>query len=298
MAVSLPASSGNTDEQIQMKVSNKYPVLGWWSGGVASAVTCRICIDWFGAENVRLVFIDTRNEDDDTYRFLKDCELWYEAPIETIASKKYDTIQDVWYDNLSLNISKGAKCSEVLKITVRQEFIKTNLFSYQAFGFDISELQRAKDMKLNNYHLKPIFPLIANLLDKKDCIKIIQSANNLFNPLEIPVTYKLGYNNNKCFKTGCVKGGIGYWQKIQSDDIKKFERMAKVEHDLTNMKGEPVTICKDQSKGGGLVFLMPHPDYPEMKDLSMMKGKQPEPLMECNGFCSIKDSVAAIITGR
>src|SRR5690606_4196044 len=141
-------------------------------------------------------------------------------------------------------------------------------------------------MMQNNSHLRPIFPLIATLMDKKACIRKIQSENNLFNPLELPVTYKMGYNNNNCFKTGCVKGGIGYWQKIQNDDIEKFDRMATVEHELTDLKGKPVTICKDQSEGGGLVFLKPHPSYPEMKDLSMMKGRPVEPLMECNGFCN------------
>lgn len=269
-----------------MNVSKKYPVLAWWSGGVASAVTCKICIDWFGVENVRIVFIDTHNEHDDTYRFLKDCEGWYGCNIETICSDKYDKIEDVWYDSLSLNLNKGAKCSEVLKITVRQQFIKKNNFSYQAFGFDKSEMDRAADMAEKNGHLNPIFPLLGMALDKKACIRIIQQANNLFNPLELPVTYKLGYNNNNCFKTGCVKGGIGYWQKIEKDDPEKFDKMAKVEHDLTDLKGQPVTICKDQSKGGGLVFLKPHPSYPKMKDLSMMKGKQVEPLMECNGFCN------------
>lgn len=267
------------------KISSEYPIIAWWSGGVASAVTCRICIEWFGVENVRLVFIDTHNEHPDTYRFLSDCERWYNSKIETICHPTYTDIRDVWYDHLSLNISKGAKCSEVLKIQVRQQFIKKNPFSFQAFGFDVTELERAKNMQKNNPHLRPIFPLIAQLMNKKDCIKTIQKANNLFLNIEVPITYKLGFQNNNCFQTGCVKGGIGYWQKIQTESPEKFDAMAIVEHDLTNLKGEPVTICKDQSKGGGLIFLKPHPNYPNMKDISMINGKQPESLMECNGFC-------------
>jgi hypothetical protein len=58
---------------------------------------------------------------------------------------------------------------------------------------------------------------------------------------------------------------------------------------IASAKGQPVTICKDQSKGGGLVFLKPNPDYPNMKDISMMNGREPESLLECNGFCSTKD---------
>jgi len=48
-------------------INKEFPVIAWWSGGVASAVTCKICVDWFGIDNVRIVFIDTKNEDDDTY---------------------------------------------------------------------------------------------------------------------------------------------------------------------------------------------------------------------------------------
>lgn len=71
----------------------------------------------------------------------------------------------------------------------------------------------------------------------------------------------------------------------------KFEAMAKVEHDLTDLKGKPVTMLKDQSKGGGLVFLKPHPDYPDIKDISMMKGRPPKPLVDCNGFCGTNDFI-------
>jgi hypothetical protein len=39
--------------------------------------------------------------------------------------------------------------------------------------------------------------------------------------------YKLGYNNNNCI--GCVKGGIGYWNKIRKDFPERFNRMAQIE---------------------------------------------------------------------
>ena len=52
-------------------------VVCWWSGGVTSAVACKIAIDTYGLENCSLYFIDTKNESDDTYRFKKDCEAWY-----------------------------------------------------------------------------------------------------------------------------------------------------------------------------------------------------------------------------
>lgn len=267
-------------------VNNKLPVIAWWSGGVTSAVTCKICIDWFGVENVRVIFIDTGNEDEDTYRFRMDCEKWYRTEIEVIRNPDYNSIHDVWYRHQSLNVANGAICSYKLKRVVRERFQEVNKYSFQAFGFEIEELDRAKALKLNHPKSRPIFPLIANLLSKKDCVKIIQEANSLFLNIQLPNAYKLGYLNNNCRKTGCVQGGVGYWQKMDKEENDKVERMAKVEHDLTNLKGKPVTMLRS---GKDPVFLRKHPDYPDAKELSMMKGRTPKPLVDCNGFCGTND---------
>jgi 3'-phosphoadenosine 5'-phosphosulfate sulfotransferase (PAPS reductase)/FAD synthetase len=265
-------------------------IIGWWSGGVTSAVTCKLCIDLYGLDNVRIIFIDTFNEDDDTYRFKKDCEKWYNKEIETISrigkDKKYRKIQDVWYKYKSLNVAGGAVCSSELKRELRKEWQKENDFQYQAFGFDLDEVRRVKSMVINYRDTaKPIFPLLMFGYTKKDCVQILMDEG-----LKLPKAYVLGFLNNNCLKTGCVQGGIGYWQKMKRDIPENFEAMSKVEHDLTEMKGKPVTMCKDQSKGGGLVFLKHNKDFPHIKDISMMKGREPKPLTDCNGLaCGVTD---------
>lgn len=268
-------------------ISKDRPVIAWWSGGVTSAVACKICIDWFGKDKVRVIFIGTNNESDDTYIFKKSCEQWYECEIETISSK-YQSIQEVWYKYLSLNVAQGAICSSELKRDVRRMFETHNGYSYQAFGFDADEVKRAKGMVNNNPDSRTIFPLLALMLTKKDCIEIIEKANSLFLSIQIPESYKLGFNNNNCWKTGCVQGGIGYWQKMQREFPDKFHAMAVVEHDLTNKKGVPVCMLKDSK---GLIFLEPHPGYPEIRDISKAKGREPKPLFDCNGFCGTNDLV-------
>ena len=265
---------------------NKNKIIAWWSGGITSAVTCKLCIDLFGLENVRFIFIDTFNEDQDTYRFKKDCEQWFGKEIETITGigEKYKSIQDVWIKHKSLNVANGAVCSGELKKQVRIKWQKNNEFKHQAFGFELDEFKRAKSMTLNNPDSKAIYPLLLFGYSKKDCINIVEKAG-----LEVPKMYKLGFLNNNCFNTGCVQGGIGYWQKMKRDFPIKFDAMAEMEHKLTELKGMPVTMLKDQSLNGGLVFLKPNNKYPEIKDISKMKGREPEPLFECNGFCGIND---------
>lgn len=262
-------------------------VICWWSGGVTSAVACKIAINLFGIDQCRVIFIDTNNEDEDTYRFMRDCQKYYGTKIETITglSEKWPTIQDVWKHYKSLNVANGAICSSTLKRDVRLKFERENAIRYQVFGFDIDETKRAKAMTLNYPDAKPIYPLLLHGLSKTHCIEMLQGAG-----IEIPRAYKLGFHNNNCLKTMCIQGGIGYWQKVQREMPEKFEAMAKMEHELTNLKGKPVTMLKDQAKGGGLLFLKPHPDYPEVKHIGMKKGREPKPLMDCNGIgCGVKD---------
>lgn len=278
-----------------LNIKNK--VICWWSGGVTSAVACKMAIDMYGVDNCLVLFIDTYNEHEDTYRFMFDCQKWYNSEIWTISNKKYTSIEDVWYDHLSLNVAHGAICSSELKRAARVNFERRNLIESQVFGFDIDEPKRAKNIKNNYPKANPIFPLLFKALSKKDCIAIIKS-----NGLEIPKMYKLGFTNNNCFGKsdtslgGCVQGGIGYWKKIQLEFPEKFAKMAAVEHDLTNLKGKPVTCLKDQSKaakesGQFKVFLLPHPNYPFHKSLDDMKGRPIENLLECNGFCGVQSEL-------
>ena len=294
-------------------------VIAWWSGGITSAVACWLSIQLFGKENVRVIMIDTRNEDEDTYRFKKDCEKWYGQKIEVISGIKLDAdtcaklewdyeyvdvgfnytkIQDVWRRFKSLNVASGAICSAELKRAVRIAWQKTNTYDYQVFGFefDKKEMNRALSLTANYPSSKSIYPLLMFGYDKETCIKLVREIG-----IEIPRSYQYGFKNNNCQGTGCVQGGIGYWQKMKQDFPEKFEAMADVEHELTALKGQPVSMLKDQSnaakqtvKETGLkwkayVFLRKHPDYPEVKCIDEMPLQKVEPLFECNGFCGSND---------
>lgn len=109
-------------------------IICWWSGGITSAVACKIALDLFKNTNeCRVIMIDTFNEDEDTYSFKRDCERWYGQRIESITAIKterlnninglkynlpnvtyidigyeYENIQDVWVKHKSLNVATGA----------------------------------------------------------------------------------------------------------------------------------------------------------------------------------------------
>ena len=78
--------------------------------------------------------------------------------------------------------------------------------------------------------------------------------------------YRLGYHNNNCI--GCVKGGMGYWNKIKDDFPEQFDRMAKLER----VKNQ--TIFKDR-------FL---------DELQPTDGNYPtEQKIECSIFCQMAE---------
>lgn len=286
-------------------------IVCWFSGGITSAVACKKAIEIFGKDRCRVIFIDTKNEDRDSYRFKDDCEKWYEVEIETISlvgtvdvakgiEYTIKNIKDIWLHHLSLNTANGAICSSILKRKCRELWQKENKYTHQAFGFEFEkkEFNRATGLSINHPMAKSIFPLLMFALNKKNCLDIV--INNGIKP---PNAYLLGFNNNNCLQTGCVQGGIGYWQKMRVDRPNTFNEMAEIEHTITDLKGVPVTMCKDQSANAknladkfgdktlSFVFLKPHPNYPNIKDISMMEGRSPEPLIECNGFCGINDLI-------
>tara|TARA_R110002012_G_scaffold226350_1_gene398470 strand:+ start:3622 stop:4449 length:828 start_codon:yes stop_codon:yes gene_type:complete len=235
--------------------------------------------------------LDTWNEDDDTYRFKSDCESWYGCEIENLSTAKFSDIFSVWEHYKSLNVARGAICSSVLKRDVRLNFEKNNSYCAQVFGFEDTpkERKRAKALEMNWPKSQPVFPLITLGMSKQDCLDYVANAG-----IEVPRAYKMGFHNNNCLNTGCIQGGIGYWQKMRDEFPLKFQAMAEREHHLSSLKGKPVTMLKDQGKaakesGKFQVFLKPNPEFPEYKSLSDMKGRPVLPLMECNGFCGSND---------
>ena len=268
-------------------------IIGWWSGGVASAVACKIAIEKWGKDRVTLVFCDTGIEHPDTYRFMKDFERTLDVKVIMIKSDKFDTPEQVWRKYKGMNFAHGAPCSSSLKKEPRVRFQDLEGDFGQIFGFDYCkrEIRRADNMLTNNPDLNPIFPLIIEGITRDRLFEIIEEMG-----IKRPSVYDHFLNNN-CIGAddspigGCVQGGIGYWQKIQDMYPKKFDYMANVEHEISADKGEPVTICKDQRKEtrGNKLFLKHNPMFPDIGDISEIKGRRPLTAFECNGFCSTQE---------
>ena len=100
------------------------------------------------------------------------------------------------------------------------------------WGFDCNEKNRAERIRETFWEYQHEFPLIDNMLTKEDAHGLLEKLG-----IRRPAMYDLGYSNNNCI--GCVKGGMGYWNKIRKDFPEVFEKRAKLERDIgaTCIKG-------------------------------------------------------------
>lgn len=201
-------------------------VIGWVSGGAASAVACKLGIAKYGLDTVRLTYIDTGSEHRDTERFLTDLEAWFGKPIERLKTGKYTDTWDVWERHRFLRGPQGAKCTLVLKRKVRDDMaIPADV--PQLWGYTAEERKRADTFRRHHWgEVACEFPLIDQNVSKADCYALVERAG-----IKLPEPYLLGFDNNNCLP--CVKAeGAKYWNRIRRHFPDRFERMARLEREL------------------------------------------------------------------
>lgn len=190
----------------------------WFSCGVSSFVACYLTKDID-----KIIYIHVENQHPDSLRFLHDCEKLLGREIEIIQSDRYASVDDVIERRKYINTPYGAACTQLLKKEVRRKWEKEN-FEHHTYvwGYDVSEKHRADRIveSLSGYDHE--FPLIERVMSKESCHGFADMLE-----LKRPAMYDLGYKNNNCI--GCVKGGMGYWNKIRVDFPEVFERRAKQE---------------------------------------------------------------------
>lgn len=242
----------------------KNRIVCWFSCGAASAVATKLAI----AENnkrdnpqpLTVVYTKVQEEHPDNDRFLKECQDWFGVEIKILINQTFNgSIYEVFKTNSLKYGATRAPCSRKLKKQLREKYQR--MTDTHVFGFTADELIRHSRFIDANNDVKTWDILIDKNLRKNDCLAMVARAG-----IELPVMYKMGYDHNNCI--GCVKGGMGYWNKIRVDFPDVFERMAKLER----IKNE--TLFKD-------CFL---------DELDPNRGHgMKEPNIECSVFCMVAE---------
>jgi hypothetical protein len=235
-------------------------IVCWFSCGAASAVATKLAI----AENAGklplvIAYTEVMEEHPDNKRFLAECEKWFGQDIVILGNDYYKRSIYETFKTSAMNIRGAAPCTRVLKKQVRERYEQVG--DRQVFGYTAEEQQRYDRFIDANNEVDVWVPLIEKGLNKVDCLAMLQNAG-----IDLPEMYKLGYLNNNCI--GCVKGGMGYWNKIRVDFPEQFDRMAKLE------RFKKQTIFKDRY----------------LDELKPTDGNYPqEPDIECSIFCQMAE---------
>lgn len=194
----------------------------WISAGVSSFIA-----GYLERESIdEYIYIDIDNQHPDSMRFVKDCEKALGKPIEILKSR-YGSVENVIKQFRFINGPYGAKCTQVLKKRVRKEweYLHRDYELTYVWGFDLKEKNRADRLDEATPDVKNQYPLIERGLSKQETHAILDMLG-----IKRPVMYDMGYSNNNCI--GCVKGGMGYWNKIRVDFPEVFQKMSELEREV------------------------------------------------------------------
>lgn len=211
----------------------------WFSTGISSFVACYLTKDVD-----EIIYTHVPNQHPDSLRFLHDCEKILNRKITILQSDRYKDVDDVIEKTRCINTAYGAPCTQKLKKEVRRKWERENPDHHiYVWGFDRNEVKRAKRVEQTLTDYDHEFPLIDNDITKDEAHGIAQKLG-----LRRPIMYDLGYPNNNCI--GCVKGGMGYWNKIRVDFPEVFERRARQERQIGHSCIKGVFLDKlEPSKG-------------------------------------------------
>jgi len=232
-------------------------LVSWFSCGAASAVATKLVLS--EGEPVTIAYCHVKEEHPDNMRFLRDCETWFGQKIEILTNKHYNgSCLEVFKKNY-FRTPGGSPCTRALKSQVRLKF-QTN-DDVIIFGYTAEEEGRLNDFIDRNNEVPIRAPLIERGITKGEALAMVERAG-----IELPEMYKLGYEHNNCIM--CVKGGMGYMNKMRVDFPVQFDVYAKLERE------RGYTILKDND---GPIYLDElDPDRGRMSD---------EPAIQCGIMC-------------
>lgn len=171
------------------------------------------------------IYIDIADQHPDSMRFLHDCEKAIGKKITVLKSDRFDSVEEVIKKYKCIKMPHGAPCTGMLKKAVRKKWEcehKEYDLTY-VWGMEFNEKNRAKQIAENFPEFHHEFPLIEKYLSKAEVHGLFERTFDF----PRPKMYDMGYPNNNCI--GCVKGGMGYWNRIRKDFQEVFESRAQLE---------------------------------------------------------------------
>ena len=191
------------------------------SGGTSSAVAADRVINRYGRDNVILWFADTKWEDEDLYRFLKDLESYWEMEIQRYVNGMNPL--EVAEKAKMIPNNRMIRCSFELKIEPFTRMIKKMEKPLTVhIGLDWSEQHRMDAPKRNYEKIDGVsldFPLMWKPYETLKYAKVVESWG-----IESPRLYKYGFPHNNCGGR-CVRQGQAEWKRLKTVFPERFNQV-------------------------------------------------------------------------
>lgn len=215
----------------------KRVVVGF-SGGVSSAWCAGWALRNFPKDEVALLFHNTQEEDEDTYRFIHEMSAKLNHPLTERSDGR--SVTEVARDEGALPNNRMAFCSRILKAEQRDRFFAelraqgvTEIVNVLGFSkLEWQRVQRAQARAMAaGYTVR--FPMIEENVSKQ------QAADWVVSLGVVPPRMYAWSEHANC--VGCVRGGKAYWLAVKTNRPDVFEQRAQLEEEFGH------TIIKDIS---------------------------------------------------
>lgn len=218
-------------EQLALTLPAARPrrVVVGFSGGVTSAWCAGWALRTYPRDEVVLLWHDTKEEDPDTYRFLREMAAALEMPITERSDGR--SVTELFREEGFLGNGQNTMCSRVLKAAQGSKYIaelKADGFDVvKVIGYSAQEPDRVGRMVGHAVveGFTPRFPVIEEGVTKQQC------ADWCACEMKVPPSAMYEhFDHANCI--GCVKGGYAYWLKVAEVYPAVYEQRAQLEDEF------------------------------------------------------------------
>lgn len=218
-----------------------------FSSGLSSALAVERVLNRYGAKEASVIFLDTKIEDDDNYRFLNECKVRWNVPIVVLADGR--TPYEVSRAERVIPNQRVAPCTFRLKIELFRKHLATLERPITIhIGYDFTEVHRIEATQKNYESLgySVDFPLLWKPYEYRSYSQVVREDWGI----EPPRMYEMGYTHANCGGM-CVKQGQGDWIRTLINFPERFAEAEQWEQEMRQLsdKHAGYAILRNQTNG-------------------------------------------------
>lgn len=214
------------------------------SGGIGSYIAGKRIAAAHGTANLIHLFTNTRSEDEDLYRFLRESVALTGGRLVTLCDGR--NLWELFNQQGMIANTRADICSRILKRDPARKWISENCnpaTTTLVFGIDAAERHRCEAITRNWHPFQVVYPLCNQPMAKCDMLKECERDG-----MDPPRMYDEGFPHNNCNGI-CVKAGHAQFAHLLRQRPAVFMENALEEQAFRERTGKDVAILRDRRGG-------------------------------------------------